>query len=117
MLERREFKFTRIVQIPLPDDYAEQKVNYLVDMPEMAELLRVWTENGYTVSLAYDFKRDHAYASLFGKKTKGNNGGLMLYANAPTSKEALEILYVKHFLLAEGEDWMTAEREVRSKYS
>jgi hypothetical protein len=63
-------------------------------------------EGGYKVSISPDFQNSCVIASITGTDNSTHNVGLCMTSRAEDVQEALMVMCYKHFVMADGGDWL-----------
>ena len=95
------------VQIPLLPDQVTQLLTLKITLEEMVLKLMQECQNGYSFSCTWNDDRKEYSARLAGVDAKCPNARKLLYGNAKTERNAILALYAKHFLVAEGGQWVS----------
>lgn len=70
-------------------------------------MLTELNEGGYKMSISPDFNNNCVIASLTATDNSVHNQGLCMTSRAEDTQEALLVMCYKHFVMADGADWLT----------
>lgn len=105
-------QFVDFCQIDLSPENLELFLEETNNKAGCLEALVSEVQRGFKLALSASDNNAAFKASLFCQDAKSKYAGYMLTADAPTLAEAIDLLYFKHFVLAE-RNWLPFLQKVR----
>lgn len=107
-------KATDVVQVPLLPEHTDAVEAKVVEVSDaLLDLFKLLRE-GYNLTFSYDQEREQTSIRLGGiTENQPFNEGKLLYANGDTDEIAIAALWVKHFLVSKGGEWVSVSNKKR----